>query len=560
MSALAQADAHPGQPFRCPDAVPTDWLDVLPPGAECLRDYQRQQLAEIADAMHSGVRRILVQQPTGGGKTHEIATIVAAAEAANIPVLVLATRTRLVRQLHERQKAFGSRPGVIAAPLPELRNSSALIQIASVDTLHRRAVVDRHIPLPSAGVVIFDEAHLASADTRLGILDSYPAAVRIGFTATPARKSGKSLSIAFDRIILGRSIRELTAAGTLVPTRIFNTPIVTEKELRAVPKDTDSDYQASALGELLGRPKLVGDVVSNWLRIANRKRTLVFAVNKSHAQSLLDSFRREGVAAEMLTDQDDEATREEVVGRLERGETSIIVNCFLMSYGVDVPSLECIVLARPTRSLTMYLQMVGRGLRPSPETGKADCILIDHGHVVESLGLPQSDFAWTLDARRNVNTEALKAHSGKRPDERPRTCSQCKALWLTSEQGNACPSCGWTPVLKAKPIRVQDADLEELADVVEATPQDERVMRFFREACGWYARRWPDRWMAKASSGRWWAWLGVREKFKFGEEVRMPSAYWEAAPLPPSIDVSGWLQYRIIKYARGKAKARARAA
>jgi DNA repair protein RadD len=560
LNALAQADVFPGQPFRGSDAVPPDWLDVLPVAADCLRDYQRQQLAEIASAMHAGVRRILVQAPTGSGKTHLIACIVAAVQAAGLPVLVLATRTRLLKQLLERLEAFDVRAGVIAAAIPGRIHRGLQVQVASADTLHRRAVVNGHMPLPSASVVIFDEAHLASADTRLGILDSYPDAVRIGLTATPARKSGKSLGVAFDRLILGRSIRELTAAGTLVPTRIFNTPVVTERELRAVPKDTDSDYQASALGELLGRPKLVGDVVSNWLRIANRKRTLVFAVNKSHAQSLLDSFRREGVAAEMLTDQDDEATREEVVGRLERSETSIVVNCFLMSYGVDVPSLECIVLARPTRSLTMYLQMVGRGLRPSPETGKAACVIIDHGHVVESLGLPQSDFAWTLDTHRNVNTEALKAQSRKSADEKPRTCGQCKALWLTSEQGNACPSCGWTPVLKAKPIRVQDADLEELADVVEATPQDERVMRFFREACGWYARRWPDRWMAKASSGRWWAWLGVREKFKFGEEVRMPSAYWEAAPLPPSIDVSGWLQYRIIKYARGKAKARARAA
>jgi DNA repair protein RadD len=559
MNALPQADVHPGQPFRRPDAVPTDWLDVLPPAANCLRDYQRQQLVEIAAAIHSGVKRgILVQLPTGAGKTHLIASIVAAAYVANLPVLILATRTRLVKQLHERLQAFNVPHGVIAAALRGFSHRGHFVQVASADTLHRRAVVNRVMPLPSASVVIFDEAHLASADTRLGILDSYPAAVRIGFTATPARKSGKSLGVVFDRLLLGRSIRELTAAGRLVPTRIFNTPVVSEQELRSVPKDTDRDYQAAALGELLSRPILVGDVVSNWLRIANRKRTLLFAVNKSHAQSLLDSFRQQGVAAEMLTDQDDEVTREEVVGRLERGETSIILNCFLMSYGVDVPSVECIVLARPTRSLTMYLQMVGRGLRPSPDTGKANCVIIDHGHVVESLGLPQSDFAWTLDPNRNVNTEALKVHGRKRPDERPRTCSECKALWLTSEQGNACPSCGWTPVPKAKAIGVRDADLEELADAENAlTPADPSVMRFFQESCGWYARRWPDRWRAKPNGGRWWAWVGVREKFKFNENTGMPSRYWEAEPLPPSADVSGWLQYRVIRYARGKARARA---
>ena len=193
--------------------------------------------------MRQGYPRILVQGATGSGKTHVIATIVIAAFVAGLRVLVLATRTRLVRQLHERLNAFDTPHGVIANPLPELRNYSAQVQIASVDTLHRRAMVNEHIPLPGADMVIFDEAHLSTADTRIGILDSYPEAVRIGFTATPARKSGRSLGAAFDVMIMGRTIRELTAAGVLVPLRIFNTPVVTAKELRSVPKDNDGDYQ-----------------------------------------------------------------------------------------------------------------------------------------------------------------------------------------------------------------------------------------------------------------------------------------------------------------------------
>jgi DNA repair protein RadD len=544
VSALAQAD------------VPIDWLDVLPPEADCLRPYQREQLAKVARAMHAGYRRILVQLPTGAGKTHEIAAIVAAAVLAGLRVLILATRTRLVRQLHERLEAFDVRHGVLAAPLPELLDYSAAVQIASVDTLHRRAVVHERIPLPGADVVILDEGHLATAETRLGILRSYPDAVRLGFTATPARKSGRSLGAAFDCLIQGPSIRELTAAGTLVPLRIFNTPAVTQKELRALPKDTDNDFAATALGELLARPKLVGDVVTNWLRIANGKRTLIFAVNKSHAAALLESFSRQGIAAELLTDQDDEATREEVIARLESGATSVVVNCFLMSYGVDIPSVECIVLARPTRSLTMYLQMVGRGMRPAPE--KAHCIVIDHGHVVENLGLPQSDFRWTLDNSRNVSTEALKRHSRTSSSESPRTCMQCQALWLTSQQGHACPDCGWTPAPRSKPIAVQDADLEELADQEDLLgPYDQRVLEFFCQACGWYGRRWPDRWRDREKSGRWWGWVQTQTKFRFGEAVKIPGAYWEATPIPPSADVSGWLQHRLIKWARSRARAAA---
>ena len=547
-----------GQPARTVDRVPVSWLDVLPPQADCLRHYQRDLIAAIATELHGGHTHILVQAPTGSGKTHVIAGIVAAASDADLRVLILATRTRLVRQLHERLEAFDVRHGVIAAPLPELRNYAARVQVASVDTLHRRAVVSGKTPLPGADVVIFDEAHLATAESRLRLLESYPQAQRIGFTATPARKSGRSLGAAFDCLILGPSIEELTTAGVLVPTRIFNTPIVSEKELRAVPKDTDSDFKAAALGELLSRPKLIGDVVANWLRLANRKRTLCFAVNKAHGAALLDTFRRQGVAAEMLTDADDEATRDEVIDRLEAGDTSVVINCFLLAYGVDVPSVECIILARPTRSLTMYLQMVGRGLRASP--GKTHCILIDHGHVVENLGLPQSVYGWTLDPDRNVNAEALTLRSRKTSTEQPRTCGQCSAMWLTSEQGHSCPECGWTSPQKSKGVAVEDAELQELADDEgPISPTDRRAIEFYREAIGWYARRWPDRWAQKSNSGRGWAARQTWEKFGIAANVRMPSSYWSLSAALPSPGVAGWLQSRIIKWAKAQAKARAAA-
>ncbi|MDP8986287.1 MAG: DEAD/DEAH box helicase [Pseudomonadota bacterium] len=554
-----QTDLAFGQPSSTvivPKPVPTDWLDVLPPGAECLRDYQRQQIANVAAELHAGRRRILVQLVTGGGKTHEIGAIVEAARVADLRVLLLATRTRLVRQLHDRLDGFQIRHGVIAASLPEFRNYSAGVQVASVDTLYRRAMVANKIPLPSADVVIFDEAHLATAESRLRILESYPAAHRIGFTATPARKSGRSLDAGFESLILGPSMKALTDAGVLVPSRIFNTPIVTNAELRALPKDNDGDFKPAPAAELLSRPKLVGDVIANWLRIANGKSTILFATNKAHGAALLDAFRHQGVAAEMLTDADDEATREEVIGRLEAGDTTIVINCFLMAYGVDVPSVECVVLARPTRSLTMYLQMVGRGLRAAP--GKTHCIVIDHGHVVENLGLPQTEFAWSLDPASNVNAVATKtAVASRKTTEAMRTCRECSQIWLTSEQGNACLSCGWAPMPRAKAVVVEEADLAELADE-ESTPSpaDARVMGFFREACGWYSRQWPDRWRDTPNKGRAWAWMQTQAKFKIPTELRIPSAYWNATLAQPSDAVSGWLQYRSIQWRKSQQRRR----
>jgi len=129
-------------------------------------------------------------------------------------------------------------------------------------------------------------------------------------------------------------------------------------------------------------------------------------------------------------------------------------------------------------------------------------------------------------------------------------------MWLVSENGHACPQCGWTPPPKAKEIPVQDADLVELADQEgAATPHDRHVIEFDRQACTWYGRRWPERWRERPTKGRWWAWLQTQAKFRIGEAVKMPGSYWEAAPLPISAEVSGWLQHRVIKFARSKARA-----
>jgi superfamily II DNA or RNA helicase len=530
--------------------VPT-FLDKLPPACDVLRDYQIAQLDAIAHAIHSGHRRIITQLPTGAGKTHEISGAVAAACHAGLRVLILATRTRLVRQLHERLDAFGVAHGVVAAELPRLLDHFQLVQVASADTLYRRCVVDDRMSIPAAELVIFDEAHLAAADSRLKLLQQYPGALLLGFTATPARKSGRSLSAIFDHLILGPSIPSLIAAGMLVRMRTFSVPVMTERQLAELPSDTSNDYQANAAAELMSRPKLIGDVLDNWLRIANGKRTLLFACTKAHGAQLVEQFLRAGIAAELLTDQDDDDAREKAVARLEMGQTTVIVNCFLMSYGVDIPSVECIVLARPTRSVVLYLQMVGRGMRPA--LGKDYCILIDHGRVVEKLGLPTVDFGWSLDDRRNVNREAREAQARIPVSEQPRTCPECNYTWLVSEEGSACAHCGWAPAPTAKPVRCADADLMELEpanDPPNLTPNHPAVVQFFRECLGDYVRRKPQVWREKPNTARAASWHATADKFKFDRNI--PSAYWSMCPLPPSTAAVGWMRYRRIKFSRSR--------
>lgn len=542
------SDFFPLESAPIPDSTQRDWLDALPPQADVLRTYQRELLAQLAIAIKSH-RCALVQAPTGSGKTHVIATIVAAAMLAGLRVLVLATRTRLVRQLHERMEVFGLPHGVLAAAIPGLANWSRPVQIASVDTLYRRCLVDRKMPLPGADVVIFDEAHLALGASRQALLDSFPGAFIFGFTATPAKTSGAALSDRFETLILGPSVTDLIASKQLVKPRIFSKPVMSAKELNSVAKDSKTgDFATGELSAMMSRPKLVGDVVTNWLRIANGKRTLVFACDKGHGAQLVEQFRQAGVPAEQLTDNDDEDTREEAIGRLESGATHVLVNCFLLSYGIDIPAVECVVLARPTRSVVLYLQAIGRGMRPSPN--KETMILIDHGRVVENLGMPTYDRDWSLDGA-NVNQQAREklAESRQTADEKPRHCAECSLIWIVSEDGSNCPNCGWHPVAKTRPVQISEAELGE----IPAMPIDTAgIEHFYREACGWYAQRWPDRWQAKEKSGRWWAWVQTRTKFKRPDDERMPSRFWEITHKPSSYETSGWLKSQMIRWAKSQ--------
>jgi DNA repair protein RadD len=302
----------------------------------------------------------------------------------------------------------------------------------------------------------------------------------------------------------------------------------------------------------MSRPKVVGDVVTNWLRIANGKRTLIFACDKGHGAELIQQFRQAGIAAEQLTDSDDETTREEAIARLEAGTTTILVNCFLLSYGIDIPLVDCIVLARPTRSVVLYLQAVGRGMRPA--SGKDHMILIDHGRVVESLGLPTYDREWSLDGM-NINQQAKLVSERLSTEERPTTCQECGRIWVRSEEGSNCPNCGWSHTPKRKTVQTSNADLTEIQPHSDASA--EGLERFYCETVGWYAQRWPDRWAAKPNSGRYWGWVKTREKFKRPEDEQMPRHFWKLEPVTCGIEVAGWLKSEMIRYAKRQEKQRA---
>ncbi len=530
------------------------WLARLPATCNVLRDYQHALIAKARDAIEAGCTRLLMQAPTGAGKTHVIAALVAAADTAQLRVLVIATRSRLIRQLHERLDAFGVDHGVIAASFPQWSNFMLPVQVASADTLFRRCIVDERSPLPSAEIVIFDEAHLSLGASRVRLLDAYPNAILFGLTATPAKTSGRALGAMYDTLIDGPTVNELITLGALVRARIFAAPALSGAELRGVSVSSSSgDYATGELSQAMCRPRIVGDVVATWLRLAAGKRTLVFACDKAHGQALVEEFLRAGVSAELLTDVDDESTREAAIARLEAGETRVLVNCFLLSYGIDIPSVECVVLARPTRSVVLYLQAIGRGMRAAP--GKDSVIVLDHGRVVESLGMPTADLAWTLDSNDNVNSRAAAVNRRRLTAENARTCKECGHMWAVREQGSSCPECGWAPAPIGRQVIVEAGELEEVGAAHASEVEGGELEAFLAEACGFYATRWPDRWREKPNSGRWWAWQQAVERLGL-DGRHAPSTLWRCVPVQPSTETAGWLKSRLIAWAKSKGSRR----
>jgi superfamily II DNA or RNA helicase len=261
-----------------------------------------------------------------------------------------------------------------------------MIQVASIQTL--TACKPDEWPT-DVGLIVADESHHCAAKTWLSVFDRYPDALRLGVTATPCRSDGKPLKDVYDHLILGPSVSKLISDGYLCEYDYYRGRSPKRKESTA-------DYTAKELNEAASDTALLGNIVSTWAKYALGKRTVVFAVNVEHSMQLRDRFRAIGVAAEHLDGKTPSAERDAVVSRFANGETMVLVNVGIISEGVDIPAIECVQMARPTKSLALYLQCVGRALRP---VGDKRALILDHGNCYVEFGLPCEDRKWTLEGK-----------------------------------------------------------------------------------------------------------------------------------------------------------------
>jgi superfamily II DNA or RNA helicase len=403
--------------------------------------------------------------------------------------------------------------------------------VASIATLYARAVRGSKIELPPADLIVLDEAHHARARTYRRILESYPNAVVIGLTATPCRGDGRGLGNIFDKIIEGPPIAELIAGGHLVPSKVF---APTRPDLAGVRVER-GDYVESQLAKRMNTDTLVGDIIEHWFRLADRRRTVVFATGVEHSVHIRNEFRQAAVLAEHLDGSTPAKERDAILAKLAAGQIDVVVNAMILTEGWDSPEVACLVLARPTRSLLLYRQMVGRVLRPAP--GKTDALILDHAGAVFEHGFVEEPITWTLHSdRRAENTAQTARTEGHAP--RLTTCPECKA---TRFQGRPCEACGWRPQRRPAAFDVAEGELAHVdrAYNVDAGFNEAGKLNFYRQLL----------WIAD-ERGYQHGWAAHKHREKFGAwppRTNLP-------PLEPEASTRAWVRSRQIAFARAKAK------
>lgn len=410
-----------------------------------LRPYQLDVLERARGHLRRGTRRVLIQGATGSGKGHVIAEVARCAFEKGVRTLILNNRRRIIGQLGDRLDLFGVPHGVIMAGRGW---KPGLIQLASRDTLMSGQIESEWPWLLDSELILVDEAHGLPSAGYSKLIERFPKAFVVGFTATPTRADGKGMGNHFDALECTVPIRQLIAEGFLVPPRCFSARSLGEK--RKAGKKIDG---------------LAGDPVSHWKKWADGRPTVLFAGKVSSSLACMELFRSAGIPAEHVDaktpDEEDESrqdTRDAAIRRLRSGKTLVVCNVGLWLEGVDIPELSCAILYRKFGSYPLYLQAVGRVLRSHP--GKSDAIIIDHsGAVIEHL-TPDNDVAWTLDATDSVdrrNREAVK--KGERLT--PVTCPACSLL---HNPAPACPACGHKHVKRAR-ARAEQAEHERLVEI-----------------------------------------------------------------------------------------------
>lgn len=389
-----------------------------------LREYQIRMVSDTRDAFRSS-RRVLLQSPTGSGKTRVMAHILRRAQEKAQRALVLTHRHEILAQIDRALTEAG---------------------VTSAMTSTIQSAAKRLDTMPEPTFIVVDEAHHVPGATFSRVMARFPKAFVLGLTATPCRLDGKGLDSHFDMMVKGPSVKRLMAEGFLKTPRYFcPAQMVDVSGLRK----TGGDFNKGDLESLMAKPSVTGNAVAEYRQRANGRTALAFCCTVAHAEAVAKQFNDSGIAAASVDGKMDQDERNDRFSKLSSGTIKVLTSCELLSEGYDSPSVGCVIGLRPTASLGLYLQQIGRGLRPSHEP---DVVVLDMAGNVLRHGLAEEDREWSLAGApaRPEQTSAIEV----------RRCASCYACY----QGDACPQCGATSTPTPREIAQREGELREITE------------------------------------------------------------------------------------------------
>lgn len=407
-----------------------------------LREYQKKLVNDVRMSFAKGLTRPLVQLPTGGGKAVILNQICYNAIEKGNDVLVLAHRNELLEQLGKTaSELFKMNASYIS---PEFSyNPYSKLQIGSVQT-----VANRLDKIKKPKIIIIDECHHFRVGSTYDKILKHFNTWSVGFTATPCRLSGEPLNDYFSNLILGPSIKKLIAEGFLSDYDLFAPPSNIDFSKF---KLSMGDFNSSEIEEAVDKPMITGNAVEHYLKHSKNKQAVAFCTSIRHAQNVSAAFRSSGISSATLYSGIPSVLRKQIIKDFREDKIKVITNCGIISEGFDLSGIHTVIQLRPTASLSLYLQMIGRALRIDKNKDKA--IILDHVGNADRHGLPCQERDWSLNGKIKS-----KKKSGQEPIK---TCPEC--FCVVSSFTKTCPECGHEFVVESRDeIVEQDGDLVKI--------------------------------------------------------------------------------------------------
>lgn len=491
-------------------------------GPKVLRPDQVAAITAMRGAVGQGVRRLVMQAPTGSGKTVIGADMVQRARAKSKRVLITVPAISLVDQTVEALAVQGIRDvGVIQAQ-HFMTDGSQPVQVASVQTLIHRNI-------PESDLVLIDECHKWFKFYEQWFRDiAWQNIPIIGLSATPWTKG---LGAYYDKLIIANTIGEMIRDGLLAPFRVFapTHPDLTDVRIVA------GDYHEGDLFEAMKPKKLVADIVESWKKLGDDRPTVCFAVNRAHANQIATEFNAAGIPAGYMDCETPLLERSNIRTNLKSRNIKVVCNVDVIGLGVDWPEVSCIIYARPTRSEMRYVQNIGRGLRIAE--GKTDLVVIDHSDTTLRLG-------FVSDIHHDELNDGKPKLTAEKVIQLPKECPQCH--YLKPPRTAVCPSCGYEAVFQATEIKTEDGELRELtkADMHKPAPVAAK-MPIKAKTYGqllWYSRskNYKDGWASN--------------KYREIYGVWPRSLDWQQYFTAPEMVLASWIKAQHIRRAKSMEK------